>query len=94
MSSLLTHDELERYSMKFICFLYQTTLGDLNKSHKTMDVFFRAVSTGAYERPSYGFQAVNEIIRKLKTEGLVEVVSASEVRLTSSGLEKCRKDCK
>ena len=84
MSSLLTHDELERYSMKFICFLYQTTLGDLNKSHKTMDVFFRAVSTGAYERPSYGFQAVNEIIRKLKTEGLVEVVSASEVRLTSS----------
>lgn len=93
MSSLFTGDELERYSMKFICFLYETTSGDLNKSHKAIDIFFQAVSTGAYERPSYGFQAVNEIIRKLKAEGLIEVISANEVRLTSSGLEKCRKDC-
>jgi hypothetical protein len=94
MSSLLTHDELERYSMKFICFLYETTSGDLNKSHKAIDIFFHAVSTGAYERPSYGFQAVNEIVSKLKVEGLIEIISANDVRLTSSGLEKCRKDCR
>lgn len=94
MSSLLTRDELERYSRKFICFLYETTSGDLNKSHKAIDIFFRAVSTGAYERPSYGLQAVNEIVRKLKAEGLIEIIYANDVRLTSSGLEKCRKDCR
>ncbi|MGA7900853.1 MAG: hypothetical protein WCA39_18560 [Nitrososphaeraceae archaeon] len=66
----------------------------MNKSHKAIDIFFHAVSTGAYERPSYGFQAVNEIVRKLKVEGLIEIISANDVRLTSSGLEKCRKDCR
>ena len=93
MSSLFTRDELERYSRKFICFLYETTSGDLNRSHKAIDIFFQAVITGAYERPTYGYQATNEIVRKLKTEGLIELVSTSNVRLTSNGLEKCKKDC-
>ena len=93
MSSLFTGEELERYSRKFICFLYETTSGDLNRSHKAIDIFFQAVSTGAYERPTYGYQATNEIVRKLKNEGLIELVSSSSVRLTSNGLEKCKKDC-
>jgi hypothetical protein len=74
--------------------LYDTTSGDLNKSHKAIDIFFQAISTGAYERPSYGYQAANEIVRNLTTEGLVEIISTSDVRLTSKGLEKCKKDCR
>jgi hypothetical protein len=94
MSSLFTRDELERYSKKFICFLYESTSGDLNKGHKAIDIFFQAISTGAYERPSYGYQATNEIVRNLTAEGLVEIISTSDVRLTSNGLEKCKKECR
>jgi hypothetical protein len=37
--------------------------GNLNNSVKAFDVFFKNVSPEAYERPSFGYQATNEIVQ-------------------------------
>ena len=46
--------------------------GNLNNSVRSFDVFFKNVSPEAYERPSYGYQATNEIIQNLVQKGFIE----------------------
>jgi len=94
MQGVFTQEELERYSLKFLCGLYKTTVGNLNQTAKGVDIFFKSVSPGAYERPSLGFEATNEIVVALVRQGLIEALDVGEIRLTSRGLEKCRQDCK
>jgi hypothetical protein len=95
MQGIFTQEELERYSLKFLCGLYKTTSGNLNHGAKSIDIFFKAVSTEAYERPSFGYQAANEIVNDLIQKGLIESQNIEqEIKLTSKGLDKCREDCK
>jgi hypothetical protein len=67
--------------------------GNLNNSIKGIDVFFKNVSTAAHERPSFGFQATNEIIQELVQKGFIERNTLEEIRLTQKGLDKCKEDC-
>jgi hypothetical protein len=66
---LFTAEELERYLEKFLCGIYGQTGGNVDQSANSIDVFFRTISTGAYERPSYGYQAT---LRELKDRGFVQ----------------------
>ena len=65
MSFILTKEELQRYSKKFLCGLYKMTHSDVNKRVKGIDIFFKHVSSVAYERPRVGFQPTNMIIQEL-----------------------------
>jgi hypothetical protein len=67
--------------------------GNLNNSVKGFDLFFKYVSPEAYERPSFGYQATNEIILNLVQKGLIERDTAEYIRLTQKGLNKCKEDC-
>ena len=69
------------------------THGNMNNSVRSIDVFFKNVSAEAYERPSLGLQAANEIVLYLVQEGLVERDTPQDVKLTLKGLEKCKNDC-
>jgi predicted transcriptional regulator len=69
------------------------THGNLNNSVRSIDVFFKNVSAEAYERPSLGLQAANEIVLYLIQEGLVERDTPQDVKLTLKGLEKCKNNC-
>lgn len=93
MQSVFTSDELQRYSKKFLCGLYRMAHGNLNNSVRGFDIFFKNVSPEAFERPSFGYQATNELVLDLVRKGLVERETAEYVRLTQQGLDKCKKDC-
>jgi hypothetical protein len=67
--------------------------GNLNNSIKGVNVFFKNVSTDAYERPSFGYQATNEIIQDLVQKGFIERDTLEYIRLTQKGLDKCKEDC-
>lgn len=54
-------------------------------------MFFKNVSPKAYERPSFGYQATDEIIQE--GEGLIERDTQEYIRLTQKGLVKCKEDC-
>ena len=69
------------------------THGNLNNSVRSIDVFFKNVSAEAYERPSLGVQAANEIVLNLIQERLIERDTPQDVKLTLKGLEKCKNDC-
>jgi predicted transcriptional regulator len=69
------------------------THGNLNNSVRSIDVFFKNVSAEAYERPSLGVQAANEIVLNLIQERLVERDTPQDIKLTLKGLEKCKNDC-
>ena len=69
------------------------THGNMNNSVRSIDVFFKNVSAEAYERPSLGLQAANEIVLYLVQERLVERDTPQDVKLTLKGLEKCKNDC-
>lgn len=69
------------------------THGNMNNSVRSIDVFFKNVSAEAYERPSLGLQAANEIVLYLIQERLVERDTPQDVKLTLKGLEKCKNDC-
>jgi hypothetical protein len=92
---LFTKEELRRYSEKFLCGLYGQTGGSLDRSANSLDIYIKNISYGAYERPQYGYQATQAILRVLKDQGLVQTWNSDqEVRLTSSGLDTCRELCK
>lgn len=92
---LFTKEELQRYGEKFLCGLYGQTGGSLDHSANSMEIFFKTISTGAYERPSYGYEATQAILRELESKGLVQTWNLDqEVRITSSGLDKCREICR
>jgi hypothetical protein len=93
MQGIFTSEELQRYSKKFLCGLYIMANGNLNNSIKGVDVFFKNVSTDAYERPSFGYQATNEIIQDLVQKGFIERDTLEYIRLTQKGLDKCKEDC-
>jgi hypothetical protein len=93
MQGIFTSEELQRYSKKFLCGLYIMANGNLNNSIKGFDVFFKNVSTDAYERPSFGYQATNEIIQDLVQKGFIERDTLEYIRLTQKGLDKCKEDC-
>jgi len=67
--------------------------GNLNNSMKAFDVFFKNVSTEAYERPSFGYQATNEIVQNLVQKGFIERDTLESIKLTQKGLDKCKEDC-
>jgi hypothetical protein len=67
--------------------------GNLSNSIKGFDVFFKNVSPEAYERPSFGYQATDEIIQELLHEGLIERDTQEYIPLTQKGLVKCKEDC-
>ena len=94
MQGVFTQEELGRYSLKFLCELYRITVGNLDQTAKGVDIFFKSVSAGAYERPSFGLEATVEIVAELVRNGLIEARGIEEIRLTSKGLGKCRQDCK
>jgi hypothetical protein len=93
LQGIFTSEELQRYARKFLCGLYRMAHGNLNNSVKGFDVFFKNVSTEAYERPSFGYQATNEIIQDLVEKGFVERDTPEYIRLTQRGLDKCKEDC-
>jgi glucose-6-phosphate 1-dehydrogenase len=93
MQGTFTNAELLRYSKKFLCGLYIMTHGNMNNSVRSIDVFFKNVSAEAYERPSLGVQAANEIVLNLIQERLVERDTPQDIKLTLKGLEKCKNDC-
>ena len=74
--------------------MYKMALGNVNNSIKAFDVFFKNVSAGAYERPSYGYQATYEIVQDLIQKGFVERDSLEYIRLTQKGLDKCKEECR
>ena len=65
----------------------------MNNSMKAFDVFFKNVSPAAYERPSFGYQATNEIVQNLIQEGFIERDTVELIKLTYKALDKCREDC-
>jgi hypothetical protein len=66
----------------------------LNNSMKAFDIFFKNVSPEAYERPSLGYQATNEIVQNLVQKGFIERDTQEYIRLTQKGLDKCNEDCR
>jgi hypothetical protein len=93
MRGVFTSDELQRYSKKFLCGLYRMAHGNLNNSVRGFDIFFKNVSPEAYERPSFGYQATNELVLDLERKGFIERETAEYIRLTQQGLDKCKEDC-
>jgi hypothetical protein len=93
MQGVFTSDELQRYSKKFLCGLYRMAHGNLNNSVRGLDIFFKNVSPEAYERPSFGYQATNELVLDLVLKGLIERETAEYIRLTQQGIDKCKEDC-
>ncbi len=93
MQGVFTSDELQRYSKRFLCGLYRMALGNLNNSVRSFDIFFKNVSPEAYERPSFGYQATNELVLDLVRKGFIERETAEYIRLTQQGLDKCKEDC-
>jgi hypothetical protein len=93
LQGIFTSDELQRYSRKFLCGLFRMSHGNLNNSVKGFDIFFKNVSPEAYERPSFGYQATNELILDLVQKGYIERETAEYVKLTPEGLNKCKEDC-
>ena len=67
--------------------------GNVNNNIKAFDVFFENISPTAYERPSYGYQATNEIVQDLIQKGFIERSTVEYIRLTQKGLDKCKEDC-
>ncbi len=65
----------------------------MNNSMRAFDVFFKNVSPEAYERPSFGYQATNEIVQNLIQEGFIERDTVELIKLTYKALDKCREDC-
>jgi hypothetical protein len=93
MQGVFTSDELQRYSKKFLCGLYRMAHGNLNNSVRGFDIFFKYVSPEAFERPSFGYQATNELVLDLVRKGLIERETAEYIRLTQQGIVKCKEDC-
>jgi hypothetical protein len=90
---MFTSEEMQRYSKKFLCGMYIMAHGNVNNNIKALDVFFENVSPAAYERPSYGYQATNEIVQDLIQKGYIERNTLEYIRLTQKGLDKCKEDC-
>ena len=93
MEGLFTYDELQRFSKKFLCSLYRKSHGYLSDSESSNEIFFKNVRAEAYERPSLGFEAARQIVIYLLQEGFISQVTPYYVRLTESGLEKCKEEC-
>ena len=68
--------------------------GDMSNSVRAFEVFFKNVSPEAYERPSLGYQATNEIVQNLVQNGFIEKDTIELVKLTQKGLDKCKEDCR
>jgi hypothetical protein len=94
MQGMFTSEELQRYSKKFLCGLYIMAHGNVNNSVKAFDVFFKNVSPAAHERPSFGYQATNEIVQHLVQKGFIERDILESIKLTQKGLDKCKEDCR
>ena len=73
--------------------MYLMTHGNLDSSVKAIEVFFKNVSPEAYERPSYGYQATNEIVQHLIQKGFIERDTLEDIKLTREGLDNCKEDC-
>jgi len=73
--------------------MYLMAHGNLDNSVKAIEVFFKNVSPEAYERPSYGYQATNEIVQHLIQKGFIERDTLEDIKLTRKGLDKCKEDC-
>jgi hypothetical protein len=69
------------------------THGNLDNSVKAIEVFFKNVSPEAYERPSYGYQATNEIVQHLIQKRFIERDTLEDIKLTREGLDNCKEDC-
>ena len=67
--------------------------GNMNNSVRAFEVFFKNVSPEAYERPSFGYQATNEIVQNLIQDGFIERDTVELIKLTDKGLDICREDC-
>jgi hypothetical protein len=67
--------------------------GNRNNSIKAFDDYFKNVSPEAYERPSFGYQATNEIVQNLVQKGFIERDTLEYIKLTQEGLDKCKEDC-
>ena len=93
LQGIFTSGELQRYSKKFLCGMYLMAHGNLDNSVKAIEVFFKNVSPEAYERPSYGYQATNEIVQHLIQKGFIERDTLEDIKLTRRGLDKCKEDC-
>jgi len=66
----------------------------VNKSVKGIDIFFKHVSSSAYERPAFGFQATNMIIQQLIQKDFIIVGDIEgEVKSTLNGIAKCKEEC-
>ncbi len=65
----------------------------MNNSVRAFEVFFKNVSPEAYERPSFGYQATNEIVQNLVQDGFIERDTIELIKLTDKGLDKCREYC-
>jgi hypothetical protein len=94
LQRIFTREELQRYSKKFLCGLYIMANGEVNSSVRAFEVFFKNVTPEAYERPSLGYQATNEIVQNLVQNGYIERYTIELIKLTQKGLDKCKEDCR
>ncbi|MFL6411244.1 MAG: hypothetical protein ACJ71K_08380 [Nitrososphaeraceae archaeon] len=94
MQRIFTSEELQRHSKRYLCGLYIMAHGNVDNSVKAFDVFFKNVSSAAYERPSFGYQATNEIVQHLVQKGFIERDILESIKLTQKGLDKCKEDCR
>jgi hypothetical protein len=74
--------------------MYIMAHGNVNNSVEAFNVFFKNISAAAYERPSYGYQATNEIVQELIQKGFIERDTLQYIRLTQRGLDRCKEDCR
>jgi hypothetical protein len=93
LQRIFTREEIQRYSKKFLWGIYIMAHGDMNNSVRAFEVFFKNISPEAYERPSFGYQATNEIVQNLAQNGYVERHTIELIKLTQKGLDKCKEDC-
>jgi len=95
MSGIMTKEELQRFSIKFLCQLFKKTGGNLDMSMRSAELVFESITVGAYERPSLAVIIGDHISHNLLEQGLVQKgYLAGEVRLTKEGLHKCIETCR
>ena len=95
MSGIMTKNELQRFSAKFLCQLFKKTGGNLDMSLGSAELVFESVTVGAFERPSLAASIGNHISHHLLKQGLIQKgYLADEVRLTREGLQKCIETCR
>jgi hypothetical protein len=87
---LLNEDELRMYGERFLCRLYHTSKGNVDKRFNRYDIFMATGIGGITDVP----QATDEIVQSLQNYGFVYTIEDSEdMRLSMAGLAEAERVC-